>query len=148
MRSVKLVTVGRLRCRCAAELRARCARASSRASVLSRRRQDGAAPGRAGPGGGYSRPVAGALDVSDHALATQAARAQVAAATTQRDLAAADFERFSKLKAQNFISGAELDRREAQLKSAQAQLDQARPNWSRRATRPTTRACWPMPPAW
>lgn len=66
------------------------------------------------------------LDVSDFELATRAARAQVAAATTQRDLAAADFERFSKLKAQNFISGAELDRREAQLKSAQAQLDQAR----------------------
>ncbi|MBS0468627.1 MAG: efflux RND transporter periplasmic adaptor subunit [Proteobacteria bacterium] len=66
------------------------------------------------------------LDVRDYELATQAARAQVAAAKTQRDLAAADFQRFSKLKAQNFISGVELDRREAQLKSAQAQLDQAR----------------------
>ena len=66
------------------------------------------------------------LDARDYELAAQAARAQVAAATTQRDLAAADFERFSQLKAQNFISGAELDRRQAQLKSAQAVLDQAR----------------------
>lgn len=66
------------------------------------------------------------LDARDYELAAQAARAQVAAATTQRDLAAADFERFSQLKAQNFISGAELDRRQAQLKSAQAALDQAR----------------------
>ncbi len=66
------------------------------------------------------------LDARDYELATQAARAQMAAATTQRDLAAADFERFSQLKAQNFISGAELDRRQAQLKSAQAALDQAR----------------------
>ena len=66
------------------------------------------------------------LDPRDYALAAQAARAQVAAAATQRDLAAADFERFSKLRAQNFISGAELDRREAALKGAQATLDQAR----------------------
>ena len=65
------------------------------------------------------------LDARDYELATQAARAQVAAAATQRDLAAADFERFSRLRAQNFISGAELDRREAALKSAQAQLAQA-----------------------
>jgi RND family efflux transporter MFP subunit len=66
------------------------------------------------------------LDPRDYELAAQAARAQVAAAQTQRDLAAADFERYSKLKAQNFISGAELDRRGAALKGAQAQLDQAR----------------------
>jgi RND family efflux transporter MFP subunit len=66
------------------------------------------------------------LDPRDYALAAQAARAQVAAAATQRDLAAADVERFSKLRAQNFISGAELDRREAALKGAQATLDQAR----------------------
>lgn len=66
------------------------------------------------------------LDPRDYALAAQAARAQVAAATTQRDLAAADFQRYSKLRAQNFISGAELERREATLKAAQASLDQAR----------------------
>lgn len=65
------------------------------------------------------------LDARDYELAAQAARAQVSAAATQRDLAAADLERFSRLRAQNFISGAELDRREAALKSAQAQLAQA-----------------------
>lgn len=65
------------------------------------------------------------LDAQDYRLATDAARAQVAAAQTNRDLAAADFRRFQDLKAQNFISGAELDRREAALKAAQAQLEQA-----------------------
>ena len=65
------------------------------------------------------------LDAQDYKLATDAARAQVATASTSRDLAAADFRRYKELKDQNFISGAELDRREATLKSAQAQLAQA-----------------------
>ena len=65
------------------------------------------------------------LDARDYRLAVQAAQAQVAAATTQRDLAQADYERFAQLKAQNFISGAELDRRRASLQAAQAQLTQA-----------------------
>ncbi len=66
------------------------------------------------------------LDPQDFKLAADASRAQVAAATTNRDLAAADFKRFKDLKDQNFISGAELERREATLKAAQAQVDQAR----------------------
>ncbi|HSV34757.1 MAG TPA: efflux RND transporter periplasmic adaptor subunit [Ramlibacter sp.] len=66
------------------------------------------------------------LDAQDYQLAADAARAQVAAASTNRDLAGADFKRFSALKDQNFISGAELERRETTLKAAQAQLDQAR----------------------
>ena len=66
------------------------------------------------------------LDPQDFKLAADAARAQVAAATTNRDLAAADFKRFAILKDQNFISGAELERRETALKAAQAQLDQAK----------------------
>jgi len=66
------------------------------------------------------------LDAQDYRLAADAGRAQVSAATTQRDLAAADVQRYRTLKAQNFISGAELERREATLKSAQASLDQAR----------------------
>jgi RND family efflux transporter MFP subunit len=41
-------------------------------------------------------------------------------------LAAADFKRYKDLRDQNFISSAELDRREATLKAAQAQVDQAR----------------------
>jgi len=65
------------------------------------------------------------LDAKDLALAADAARAQVTAARTSRDLAAADFKRYTELKNQGFIGGAELERREAQLKSAQAQLDQA-----------------------
>jgi RND family efflux transporter MFP subunit len=65
------------------------------------------------------------LDPQDYRLAADAARAQVAAATTNRDLAAADFKRFQTLREQNFISGAELERRETTLKAAQAQLEQA-----------------------
>jgi len=65
------------------------------------------------------------LDPQDYRLAAQAAGAQVAAATTNRDLAAADYKRFVTLREQNFISGAELERRETALKAAQAQLDQA-----------------------
>ena len=65
------------------------------------------------------------LDPQDYRLAADAARAQVAAAATNRDLAAADHQRFLALREQNFISGAELERREATLKAAQAQLEQA-----------------------
>ena len=64
------------------------------------------------------------LDAQDYRLAAEAARAQVAAATTNRDLAAADFKRYVTLREQNFISGAELERRETTLKAAQAQLEQ------------------------
>jgi multidrug efflux system membrane fusion protein len=65
------------------------------------------------------------LDPQDFRLASEAARAQVAAAATNRDLAAADFKRYNTLREQNFISGAELERRESILKAAQAQLEQA-----------------------
>lgn len=65
------------------------------------------------------------LDPQDYRLAADAARAQLAAAATNRDLAAADFKRFQTLREQNFISGAELDRRETALKAAQAQYEQA-----------------------
>jgi multidrug efflux system membrane fusion protein len=64
------------------------------------------------------------LDPQDFRLAADAARAQVAAAVTNRELAAADYQRYVTLKEQNFISGAELERRESALKAAQAQLDQ------------------------
>jgi RND family efflux transporter MFP subunit len=66
------------------------------------------------------------LDPQDYQLAAASARAQLAAAATNRDLAAADFKRFKELKDQNFISGAELERRDATLKAAQAQFQQAR----------------------
>ena len=65
------------------------------------------------------------LDPQDFKLSVDAARAQLAAAATNRDLAAADLRRYKDLREQNFISGAELERREATLKAAQAQFDQA-----------------------
>jgi len=66
------------------------------------------------------------VDAQDFQLAAQAAQAQVSAAQSQRDLAAAEFKRFEALKVQNFISGAELERREASLKAADAALNQAK----------------------
>jgi RND family efflux transporter MFP subunit len=65
------------------------------------------------------------LDPQDYKLSADAARAQLAAAATNRDLAAADFRRYKDLREQNFISSAELERRETTLKAAQAQFDQA-----------------------
>jgi membrane fusion protein, multidrug efflux system len=65
------------------------------------------------------------IDPQDYKLAADAGRAQVAVASTNRDLAAADFKRYQSLKEQSFISGAELERRETTLKAAQAQVEQA-----------------------
>lgn len=65
------------------------------------------------------------LDGSDLALASQAAQAQVSAALTQRNLAAADLTRFTDLKSQGFVSGAEIERRQATLQAAEASLRQA-----------------------
>jgi membrane fusion protein, multidrug efflux system len=67
----------------------------------------------------------GQLDPQDFLLAESAARAQAAAALSNRDLAVAEFQRYKGLKDQNFISGAELDRRDSAVKGAQAQLEQA-----------------------
>lgn len=66
------------------------------------------------------------IDAKDYQLSAQAAAAQVVSAQSQRDLALADFKRFETLKAQNFISGAELERRDAALKAAEALLNQAK----------------------
>lgn len=65
------------------------------------------------------------LDPQDFRLAAEGARAQHAAALTNRDLAAADLKRYRSLRDQNFISGADLERRETTFKAAQAQLEQA-----------------------
>ncbi|MDR6537672.1 RND family efflux transporter MFP subunit [Variovorax soli] len=65
------------------------------------------------------------LDPQDYRLAVEAARAQHAAALTNRDLALADLKRYRGLREQNFISAAELERRESTYKAAQAQLEQA-----------------------
>lgn len=125
VRSVKLLTVGvgamQTRLEYAGEVRARVeSRLGFRVAgkIVQRSVELGQ---RVKPG-----QVLAQLDPQDYALAAEAARAQVVAATTQRDLAAADFKRYAQLKDQNFISGAELERREATLKAAQATLDQAR----------------------
>ena len=65
------------------------------------------------------------LDPQDFKLAADGARAQLAAAATNRDLALADYKRYKDLREQNFISAAELERRDTTLKAAQAQVDQA-----------------------
>jgi len=66
------------------------------------------------------------LDPQDLRLGQDAARAALAAAESSQALAAADFKRFKELFDQGFIGAAEFERREAVMKSAQAQLDQAR----------------------
>lgn len=66
------------------------------------------------------------IDPQDYQLGAQAAAAQVVAAQTQRDLAAADLKRFEALRDQGFVSGAEIERRQAALRAADATLTQAR----------------------
>jgi membrane fusion protein, multidrug efflux system len=70
------------------------------------------------------------LDPQDYQLAATAASAQLSAAATNRDLALADYKRYKDLRDQNFISGAELERRDATLKAAQAQWNQAKAQMS------------------
>ena len=65
------------------------------------------------------------LDPQDFKLAADGARAQVAAAATQPGLAPGQHQRYQELPQQNFISAAELERRDTALKAAQAQVDQA-----------------------
>lgn len=65
------------------------------------------------------------LDGVDLALSAEAAQAALRAATTNRDQQAADLQRFKDLRAQGFISGAELERREAAFAAAQGQWEQA-----------------------
>lgn len=66
------------------------------------------------------------LDPEDLRLSQDAARAALQSAQVNFDFNQADFRRFKELRDQGFISGAELERREATLKSAAAQLDQAK----------------------
>lgn len=70
------------------------------------------------------QPVA-RLDVQDAQLSAQAARSALAGAQSNLALAQADFARFKQLREQGFISDAELQRRDASLKAAQAQFEQA-----------------------
>ena len=65
------------------------------------------------------------LDPQDYRLAADASAAQLMAAQTNRELAAADLKRYQDLRAQGFISAAELQRREVAFSAAQAQWQQA-----------------------
>ena len=77
------------------------------------------------------------LDPQDFKLAADSARSQVQAAQTNRDLALADYRRYAALKDQNFISGADLERRDGTLKAAQAQLEQAQSQLSAQGNQAT-----------
>ncbi|MBK7234496.1 MAG: efflux RND transporter periplasmic adaptor subunit [Sterolibacteriaceae bacterium] len=66
------------------------------------------------------------LDPQDLKLAEAAARSNVTAAVSQYELAKADLARYRDLRAKNFISQAELDRRQAAHDSALAQLNAVR----------------------
>jgi multidrug efflux system membrane fusion protein len=65
------------------------------------------------------------LDPQDLQLGQEAARAQLASARAQLEVAESDFRRFVTLREQGFISGAELERREAGVKSARSAAEQA-----------------------
>jgi membrane fusion protein, multidrug efflux system len=66
------------------------------------------------------------IDAADLQLAQEAAAAATRAAEVQWAQSAADYKRFEELRAQGFISAAELERRDNALKAARAQLEQAR----------------------
>ena len=66
------------------------------------------------------------LDPQDLRLGQDAARAAVAMAQAGYDQNSADFKRYKDLHDQGFIGPAELDRRDMALKTARAQLDQAK----------------------
>ncbi|MEN9771963.1 MAG: hypothetical protein RJA58_606 [Pseudomonadota bacterium] len=63
------------------------------------------------------------IDPSDMALSETSARTQLAAAQAELDFNEADFRRFSDLYQKGFISGAEIDRRRAQLTLARARFE-------------------------
>lgn len=73
------------------------------------------------------------LDARDARLAESSARAQLAQAESQAALARADLKRFTELRAKNFISQAEHDRREAQARQAEEQVAAARAQASQAA---------------
>jgi len=66
------------------------------------------------------------LDPNDYALAVTAAQAQWVAAEADAKLAQQDLQRYTELRAQNFIAQAELDRRQTTAAAAQARVRQLR----------------------
>ncbi len=70
--------------------------------------------------------VVARLDPEDLRLQVQSADAELAAATSNLAQAAADFERYSKLKANGWASVADFDRKKAASDEAQGRLERAR----------------------
>lgn len=66
------------------------------------------------------------LDGADLKYGQDAARSALAAAEAQLAFSEAEFKRYKELRDQGFISGLELERREAGLKAARGQAEQAR----------------------
>jgi len=66
------------------------------------------------------------VDPSDLRYGQDAAKAALSAAQVNYDQTAIDFKRYQDLRAQGFISAADLERRNSGLQAAKAQLDQAR----------------------
>ena len=84
-----------------------------------------------------SRVVAGqviaTLDPQDYALAASAANAQLMAARAESQLAQQDLKRFTQLREQNFISQAELDRRNSTTQATLARTQQLRAEATRQS---------------
>jgi RND family efflux transporter MFP subunit len=73
------------------------------------------------------------LDPEDLVQAAASARAQMASAEAERDLAAADLKRYTDLRAKNFISQAEFDRRASAYTTADARLQAVRAQYRQAA---------------
>lgn len=73
------------------------------------------------------------LDPEDLAFAAASARAQVVSLEAERDLAAAELKRYTDLRAKNFISQAEFDRRASTYATADARLDAGRAQYRQAA---------------
>jgi membrane fusion protein, multidrug efflux system len=70
--------------------------------------------------------VLATLDAQDYRLSAEASQAALNSAKVNLELAQSDYRRFKDLFDQNFISRADLDRRDTTLKAAQAQFEQAK----------------------
>jgi multidrug efflux system membrane fusion protein len=77
--------------------------------------------------------VLATLDPQDYVLAVRAVEAQLASAAAEAKLAQQDLQRFTELRAQNFIAQAELDRRRTAAEAAQARVRQLRAEAARQS---------------
>ena len=124
VRAVKLVTLGPQRLAVEAEYSAELrARTETRLGfrIGGKLVQRTAEPGQRVKAG----QLLAMLDAQDLQLAADAAAAQLSAARTQLEVSQAEFARFESLRAQNFISAAELERRQAGLQAARSAHEQA-----------------------